>query len=167
MVFPLGVGTPIWPCGLALVQSLVVQTSFASFRAVSQKSSVVGPKPMKMRSCLAIAAIVMAFAFFAASRVFMGYSPVQTVTFFLAPSTDRMCDIGEPITEQLREYHKKHGVYPPSLDDAGIEALSTFFGPWEYQLRDDGASCELSNGDYGRYLFIVSWTPGHGWNVDT
>ena len=122
---------------------------------------------MKVRSCLVIAAMALAFTFFAASGVYMGYSPLQTATFFLAPSTEELCDIGEPIADQLRQYHQKHGAYPPTLDDADIEASPTFFGPWAYELMDDGDSCQLSNGDYGRYLFVVFWTPGHGWYIDT
>ncbi len=120
-----------------------------------------------MRKVLLIFVALHFIGFFAASWFFCGYSPVQTVTFFLAPHPRDLCKTGEPIAKALQEYHKRTGRYPASLGEGKIQAPSTFFGPWEYECINDGRSCKLSNGDYRRYLFVVYWSPGREWYVDS
>jgi hypothetical protein len=105
--------------------------------------------------------------YYAVARVFKGYSPLQAVTFPLAPSPAKLCEIGAPVTAALERYRDKYGHFPSSLVEAGLSPRDTFYGPWEYKILEDGQSCELANGDYGRYLFVVSWSPKNGWYIDT
>jgi hypothetical protein len=105
--------------------------------------------------------------FLVTAHVFKGYSPLQAITFFLAPSPQELCQIGEPTAQSLEAYFRVHGQYPQSLEDGGIVASDTFFGSWIYSVRNDGRSCALAVGDYGRYLFVVVWSPEYGWYIDT
>lgn len=121
----------------------------------------------KRRVCLIVAVVLLSTCFVAYARFFKGYTTMQAVTFFLAPSPRELCRLGEPITRSIESYFQRHGRYPSSLFAADIDAAETFFGPWEYWVSDDLQSCELAVGDYGRYLFVVSWSPGNGWYIDT
>lgn len=122
---------------------------------------------MKTRSCLLTGTLILACCFFLVAGIVKGYSPIQAATFFRAPSPQELCDTGNPIVAKLKTYFGQNGSYPGSLNACGITSPTTFFGPWEYRVAADGQSCRLSNGDYGRYLFVVSWTPKNGWYVDT
>lgn len=92
---------------------------------------------MKLRGCFIIGALFLALCFFGSASLFKGYSPRQTVTFFLAPSPSELCTIGASITTALETYFQEHGQYPSSLVDAGIAPADTFFGPWNYRVHDD------------------------------
>ncbi len=121
----------------------------------------------RMVAFLLAGVAVVASCYFGSARLLKGYSPLQALTFPLAPSPSELCVIGSPITVQLQQYRAQNGRYPASLAEAGLDPGATFFGPWRYRIWDGGTSCRLSNGDYGRYLFVVSWTPERGWYVDT
>ena len=73
----------------------------------------------------------------------------------------------EMIGHSLGPGQPERGHFPRRLSDTGLSPRDTFYGPWEYQVINGGQSCELANGDYGRYLFVVFWSPGNGWYIDT
>jgi hypothetical protein len=120
---------------------------------------------MKTRGCLIVVAILIGVCFFGAAHLFKGYSLKQAITFFLSPSPNAARSV-TPIARSLKAYFRDHARYPSSLNDAGINAPDTFFGPWRYSVSDDGQTCSLSIGEYGRYLFEVSWSPESGWYID-
>ena len=121
---------------------------------------------MARRTIILAMITITVVGYFVAVRLFKGFSPIQALTFPLAPSPSELCEAGRPITLALRKYRNENGRYPASLADARITASSTFFGPWIYRCHEEGESCELSNGDYARFLFVVSWTPKGEWYVD-
>jgi len=86
---------------------------------------------------------------------------------FRAPSPSKLPEIGQPIVDALMSYRATHGRFPTSLAPIKLSIVDTFYGPWEYHATDDGSSCQLSVGDYGKDLFTVSWSDKYGWNVDT
>ncbi|MEM6471245.1 MAG: hypothetical protein AAF802_16915 [Planctomycetota bacterium] len=102
-----------------------------------------------------------------AAGLLKGFSPTQTITFFLAPSRSELTQLGQPIADALTTYNSKHGAYPPSLLDAGVTVHPTFYGEWRYRVSEGGQSCTLAVGDYSRYLFEVWWTPEKGWYIDS
>lgn len=106
-------------------------------------------------------------AVFGLTSVVSGYSVVQTLTCFLAPSQTDLTQIGQPISDALVSFHAQNGAYPKSLSDLDIGTPTTFYGDWRYTVSDDQQSCTLAIGDYGRYLFEVWWTPENGWYTDT
>ena len=102
-----------------------------------------------------------------AARLLYGCSPAQAVRFFRAPSPTELTYAGAELTEALLAYRDEHGVFPASLGEIGFGGVSTFFGPWRYAPSGDRLSCTLEVGDYGRYLFEVSWSETGGWYVDS
>ena len=113
------------------------------------------------------AATLLTVAVFGSAWLFKGYTPMQAVRFFRAPSPSELPSIGQPIVDALVTYRAEHGRFPESLAPLNLPSTDTFYGPWDYRVSDDGISCQLSVGDYGRYLFEVSWTNSNGWYVDT
>ncbi len=73
----------------------------------------------------------------------------------------------------LEAYRGEHGVYPPTLEAAGISTPQTQYGPLRYHpLRDENGrpAYDLSFGDYDLNGFTASWSnrSGHGrWYLDT
>ena len=101
------------------------------------------------------------------SGLLRGYSPVQSLLFFRAPSPTQLTRDGQPIVDALVAYREAHGAFPESLDSVVPAQTATFFGPWRYSHSEERQSCTLSVGDYERYLFEVWWTESDGWYVDS
>jgi hypothetical protein len=74
---------------------------------------------------------------------------------------------GTPLVAAIEKYRDSHGVYPPTLEAAGLTPPQTRFRPWRYDLRPDG-SFQIAIGDYGRDGFVLFWTSQNkSWYRDT
>lgn len=113
----------------------------------------------KQRTAIATLLVFGCVGIFGAANLFMGYSPLQTLTCFLAPSPMELTQLGQPIADGIERFKTEHGAYPASLVNINFDDESTFFGEWRYTVSDDRQMCTLANGDYSRYLFEVWWTP--------
>ena len=73
---------------------------------------------------------------------------------------------GDAIIVKLEAYKTKHGAYPETLQEAGVSAVQTKYGPWEYSSDSNGIY--LAVGDYRKHLFKIWWQPDLGtWYIDT
>lgn len=122
---------------------------------------------MRKRGCLGLLCVAALGFLFTATAFYHGFSPLQAVTFWQAPSLESIPTMGQPVVDELLRYRKAHGRFPESLDMLEVSLAPTFYGNWRYRMLNDGSSCSLSLGDYGRYQFEVSWSPEHGWYTDT
>ncbi|MEM9589132.1 MAG: hypothetical protein AAGA03_17760 [Planctomycetota bacterium] len=119
------------------------------------------------RIAIATCFLLGCVAVFATARLFKGFSPIQTLTCFLAPPPSELPQLGQPIVDAITSFHDDHEEYPPSLADLDVSDRTTFYGDWRYKVSADGETCTLAIGDYSRYLFEVWWTPDDGWYIDT
>lgn len=111
--------------------------------------------------------LVLVVVIFAGARMLKGYTPWQLMRSPFAPSRTQLTTIGKPIANAIEGCRRERGRYPTSLAEAGLDPDPTFYGDWEYVVREAEDGCELSNGDYGRYFFVVWWTPDQGWYIDS
>lgn len=77
----------------------------------------------------------------------------------------------EVLTPALEDHRREHGRYPGSLQEAGLEAPTTPWGPLGYERRPDGDGGHyvLRVGDHDRNGFTASWdsrAPEDGWSVE-
>jgi hypothetical protein len=77
---------------------------------------------------------------------------------------DRLQSRGKTMVQQLESFRAERGVYPSSLDEAGVVKTSTRFGNWEYQSFTNGF--RLTLGDYS-HAFILGYDSSNGWWRDT
>ncbi len=122
--------------------------------------------PLARNLFLATSAGVVMCMGYAAIRFFTGYSVAQVLTAPFAPSLPALIESGQPIVRKLERYRAEHVEYPAKPEAADMLLPDTFFGPWEYSVSDDRSTCALRLGDYGRYQFVVSWSPKGGWYTD-
>jgi hypothetical protein len=73
-----------------------------------------------------------------------------------ATMRQRLMTQGDLIIESVEAYRLENGVYPASLSDVdlpdGVDIIHRMYGPWVYELVDNGAWFYLRLGDYS-YLF--------------
>jgi len=69
---------------------------------------------------------------------------------------------GDRVVAAIERYKKEDGVYPTSLEAAGINAPKSRWGDWQYFRRSDGTYV-LFMGDYAEHHFTLYWTPRSGW----
>ena len=69
------------------------------------------------------------------------------LVYRFAPPSDRAVAAiradGSEIVGQLEEYRVRHGVYPPTLSEGGIEAPAYRGGRWCYHTSGDGQQFAL------------------------
>jgi hypothetical protein len=65
----------------------------------------------------------------------------------------------EPITKALEAYYAKHGKYPGTIEEIGMEHFKTPYGSSHYEVLLNGQMCQLIIGDpeTGKY-FNLHWT---------
>ena len=79
---------------------------------------------------------------------------------------------GFGLLESIEQYRRHYGVYPLSLEDAGIPVPNTLFGPFHYEPNNQSSATSyiLRVGDYAKNGFESWWDsqqPKKGWQVDT
>lgn len=75
-------------------------------------------------------------------------------------------ELGQRAVDALEAYRRTHGVFPPSLEAAGIEPVSTPAGTFEYRVVQDGKRASIYLGDYSQRRFRARWSSEIGWFLD-
>ena len=71
----------------------------------------------------------------------------------------------QPMIDTIEQYRSAHGRYPSSLIEAGLSAESQY-GPWRYDISQDGSGFGLGIGDYDACQWQISYMNGRGWYYD-
>jgi hypothetical protein len=74
--------------------------------------------------------------------------------------------LGQPLVDALDAYRRSHGVYPPSLEAAGVAPVNTPAGAFEYQVAQGGKRASIYIGDYAQRRFRARWSSEIGWFLD-
>jgi hypothetical protein len=106
-------------------------------------------------------AIFLPMAFFA-GLVYMIYPPA----FYPRPEFPGLEAQGDTLIPAIERYHSEHGVYPQTLEAAGVSTPKTRWGHWQYATLPDG-TYQLSVGKYDRHGFTLYKLPGKDWYRDT
>jgi hypothetical protein len=74
--------------------------------------------------------------------------------------------LGQRLVDALETYHRLHGVYPPSLEAAGVGPVNTPAGTFEYRVAQEGKRASIYIGDYAERRFRARWSSEIGWFLD-
>jgi uncharacterized protein (TIGR03382 family) len=94
--------------------------------------------------------------------------PDYGVAEYILPEQNRVDEMHRRLTPALERYRQAHGMYPASLQKAGIETPMTNFGPLHYYGSDskDDPWYLISFGDIERDRFSADWDSRWGtWSI--
>jgi hypothetical protein len=79
---------------------------------------------------------------------------------------------GDALVQAIRAFEEARGRAPATLEECGLTAPDTAYGPWRYSPKPNwpgrtDVTWHLSVGDYMRDGFALWWDPKTGWYRDT